>query len=648
VEQHIAVIEGDREARDRLVELLSSELGYPCLVAPNAQEGLRLLRRQAPVLAFIGDTLPDRDGLQFLEEVLEQYPLIPTVYVSEEESGSTILRAFRLGARDFLSKPLERDEVSAVVSRVLASGASSNTFADLTRDLRAANEELQVRLQELNTVYAIGRAVTSLLDLSQVLNRVVEGATYALRAEEGMLMLLDPESDELYLRAAKDIREKTARNLRLAVDDSAAGRALRRGRPVNLSGDEVKLTTGYLVKALLYVPVRAPEQGVIGVLGVANRSRSQRFSHREIAIASALADYAGIAIENARLYREAETERTKLHAILGQAEEAILVVDDEARLVLCNESAREALHLASADLEGAQGPPPIEGVVEDPGILQLFARHQEGAGAVHAEVSLDSGRIYNAHLTPVGGVGRVLMLQDITHLKELNRLKSEFVTAVSHDMRTPLTSVQGYVDLLAKVGPVNEKQERFLARMETSLRSITDLIDDLLDIRRIEAELDLEMEACDLRAVIDGVVRQTRPYAEERGQDLVWEAPPSPLHVRCSRRRLAQAVENLITNAVKYSRSGGRVAVSAFEDDGHVVVTVSDEGIGIPPDEEPHIFDRFYRGRSEEVAGVPGTGLGLSIVKAVIDKHGGRVWVDSQPGAGSTFSFVLPALDGGS
>lgn len=458
-------------------------------------------------------------------------------------------------------------------------------------------------------------------------------------------MLLDPASDELYLRAAKDMRDKTARNLRLAVDDSAAGRALRWNRPVNLSGDEVKLTTGYLVKSLLYVPVRAAERGVIGVLGVANRSKSQPFTRRDIAIASVLADYAGIAIENARLYSEAETERAKLHAILGQAEEAILVVDEENRLLLCNAAARQALRLTLADLDGAQGPPPVEAVVQASVILELFTDQQEGGRPLHSEVSLDTGRIYNAHLTPVDGVGRVLMLQDVTHLKELSRLKSEFVAAVSHDMRTPLTSVQGYIDLLAKVGPVNEKQERFLARMETSLRSITDLIDDLLDIRRIEAELDLEMEACDLRGVIDGVVQRMRLYAEDEGQDLVWQAPPSALEVRCNPRRMAQAVENLVSNAIKYSNPGGQVVVTASEDEGHVFVSVSDEGIGIPREEQPRVFDRFYRGKSEDVAGIHGTGLGLSIVKAVIDKHGGRVWVESQPGVGSTFSFILPAPD---
>jgi len=645
LEQHVVVIDGDRESRDGLVGILSSEFGYTCLEAQSAEEGLRLLRRPAPLLAFIGDALPDRDGMQFLEQVLEQHPLVSTIYVSEDGSGSTILRAFRLGVLDLLSKPLDRGEVTAAVGRMRSSEVPNNRLADLTRDLRAANEELRLRLQELNTVYAIGRAVTSLLDLSQVLNRVVEGVTYTLRAEEGMLMLLDPTSDELYLRAAKDMRDKTARNLRLAVDDSAAGRALRWNRPVNLSGDEVKLTTGYLVKSLLYVPVRAAERGVIGVLGVANRSRSQRFTRRDIAIASALADYAGIAIENARLYREAETERAKLHAILGQAEEAILVVDEENRLLLCNAAAREALHLTSADMDGAQGPPPVEAVVQASAILELFADEQEGGGAVHSEVSLDSGRIYNAHLTPVGGVGRVLMLQDVTHLKELSRLKSEFVAAVSHDMRTPLTSVQGYIDLLAKVGPVNEKQERFLARMETSLRSITDLIDDLLDIRRIEAELDLEMGMCDLRGVIDGVVQRMRPYAEDEGQDLVWQAPPSALQVRCNPRRMAQAVENLVSNAIKYSNAGGQVAVTASEDEGHVFVSVSDEGIGISREVQPRVFDRFYRGKSEDVAGIRGTGLGLSIVKAVIDKHGGRVWVESQPGVGSTFSFILPAPD---
>jgi signal transduction histidine kinase len=297
------------------------------------------------------------------------------------------------------------------------------------------------------------------------------------------------------------------------------------------------------------------------------------------------------------------------------------------------------------ELSESQAPRPIEEVVRDATLRDLFAETGDEDRTTHRQVTLDNERTYNAHLTPVEGVGRVLMLQDITHLKELDRLKSEFVATVSHDLRTPLTSIQGYIELLPQIGPLNRRQEKFVRRVESMLASITELINDLLDIRRIEAELNLEMELCDLSEIINDVLGRLEHHAEGKAQDLRREIPEALPLVRGNPQRLAQVVDNLVINAIKYTQVGGRIAVSAIGDQGHVVVNVSDNGPGIPPEEQPRIFDKFYRVESEEVTGVAGTGLGLAIVKAIVEKHQGRVWVESQPGVGSTFSFILPAVE---
>jgi two-component system NtrC family sensor kinase len=619
---------------------------YEHLGALSGEEGLRLVRDGDPSLIFLDHQLPDRDSFELLEELQGLFADVPVVFTSGNPSTRTILRAFRLGASDFVVKPFAPDDVLAAIRRTLRARRPPSGHKDLTRRLREANRQLQDRFQELNTVYAIGRAVTSLLDLNEVLNRVVEAAVYTVGAEEGTLMLLDEESNELYLRAAKDVDEKAARNLRLRVDDSAAGRALRKNCTVSLSGDSVKMATGYLVKSLLYVPLRVPGRGAIGVLGVANRWSSETLSERDVGLMSALADYAAIAIENARLFRHAETERAKLEAVLREAEEAILVIDEDNRVLLCNATACDVWDLTGIDLSRGQAAPSVEEIISDSVIRDLFVETREASETVQREVTLGNERTYNAHLTPVENVGRVLMLQDITHLKELDRLKSEFVATVSHDLRTPLTSIQGYVELLPHVGPLNERQKRFIERVNASMESITNLINDLLDIRRIRAGLDLEMERCDLRDIIDEAVGRLSHQAESKGQGLRWERPETLPLVVGNPGRLVQVVDNLVNNAIKYTQAGGSIAVTATLDNGHVVVNVSDNGIGIPPDEQTRIFERFYRVESEEVLGIGGTGLGLAIVKAVINKHNGRVWVDSKPGVGSSFSFVLPAAEG--
>jgi two-component system NtrC family sensor kinase len=424
------------------------------------------------------------------------------------------------------------------------------------------------------------------------------------------------------------------------VEDSIAGRAIRSGRPVLITGKPTKIATGYLAKSLLYLPLRVADRGAIGVLGVFNRQSDRSFAERDVFLLSAVADYAAIAIENARLFKTVEFERAKLEAILREAQEAVIVVDDQDKVLLCNAAARTTLGLSEGDLAYR----PVDEVVVHPTLREIFSRGRATGQVARGEVALESGQTFNAQLTPIRGVGKVLVMQDITHLKELDRVKSEFVATVSHDLRTPLTVIQGYIELLPRVGPLNEQQQHFIQRAHNSMQAITELIGDLLDIGRIEAGFNLEMAPCNLVQVIEEAIRGIQPQAQEKLQDLHWKSPGTLPLIRGNSRTLRQVMDNLLSNAVKYTQEGGWIEVSASHENGHIVVRVADNGIGIPPEQQPYIFDRFYRVESDETAGIRGTGLGLSIVKAVIEKHNGRVWVESKPGEGSTFSFVLPVL----
>ncbi len=632
-QKRVLVIEDSPETQQLLAELVLEPNGYRPIAALDGEEGLRLALEEHPDLIILDMQLPKMSGIEVLEALRQRDVDIPVIFATVRESLELVVQAFRLGARDYVIKPFGPQEMQEAIQRAFATARVNEEREQLT-------QQLQRQLQELNAVYAIGRSVTSLLDLNRVLNRVVEAAVYVADAEEGMLLLLDNESGELYLRAAKNVDEKVVRSLRVRTDDSAAGRALRTDRAVLLTGKQAKVATGYLVKALLYLPLRVPERGVIGVLGVANRESERSFSERDIFLLSALADYAAIAIENARLFETVEIERAKLEAVLREAQEVIIVVDKDNNILLCNTAARATLDLIEADLLRR----PIGEAIPHPALREMFAQVCETGQAAHNEVSLKDGRTFNAQLTPVEGVGWVLMMQDITHLKELDRVKSEFVATVSHDLRTPLTTIQGYIELLPRVGPLNAQQQEFIHRAHESMEAITELIGDLLDIGRIEAGFDLEMVPCDLRQIIEDAVRELRPRAGRKRQELRWQPPETLPLVQGNPLRLRQVVDNLLNNAVKYTQEDGWITVSAVEDEGHVVVHVADNGIGIRQAQQPYVFDRFYRVESDETADIKGTGLGLAIVKAVIEKHNGRVWVESRPGGGSVFSFVLPAL----
>ncbi|MCX7683130.1 MAG: ATP-binding protein [Anaerolineae bacterium] len=638
--ERVLVIEDSAETQQLLAELVLEPNGYRHLAAMDGEEGLRIALEENPDLIVLDMQLPKMNGLEVMMALKERNVDIPIIFTTVRESVDLVVQAFRLGARDYVIKPFGPLEMQEAIRRVLASTALREERDQLTQKLLEVNRQLQKQLQELNVIYTIGRSVTSLLDLNQVLNRVVDAAVYLADAEEGMLLLLDEEENELYLRAAKNVDDKIAHVLRMRVDDSVAGRVIQTGRPVFLTGERAKVVTGYLARTLLYLPLRVPDRGVVGVLGVINRKEEQSFSERDVFLLSALADYAAIAIANARLFEALEAERLKLETVLREAQEAIIVVDNENRVLLCNRAACDALDIVEAEVVGK----PVEIAIPHPVLNSLFSEGYSTKRAVRCEVALNTGRTLNAQITPVPGVGQVLMMQDITYLKELDRIKSEFVTTISHDLRTPLTTIQGYIELLPKAGSLNAQQQEFILRARNSMETITALLNTFLDIDMLEAGLEMEMQPCDLVQIVEEAIQRYRPQIEQRKQELRWEPPSGIPPVGGNPYRLRQVVENLLSNATKFTAEGGWIAVSVEKDQNHVIVHVADNGIGIPPAEQPYIFDKFYRVESDETMGIPGSGLGLALVKSVIDRHRGRVWVESRPGVGSVFSFILPVL----
>jgi two-component system NtrC family sensor kinase len=505
----------------------------------------------------------------------------------------------------------------------------------MRRALAESNRLLNQRLQELNVIYTVGNFIAASLEVEELLSRIVEVSINLTRAEEGFIFLR--EGEQLFLRTAKNMEDEVAQRLHVEAHDENAWRVIHSGRPLMLRRP-VRLVTGYLVRAMLYVPLNSPQEGTVGVLAVVNRQRDVGFTEGQLFALSSLADFAGTILENAHLFSEMEAERRRIRTILKQAKEAILITDTDNRLILWSQTAAKLFNIP-ADAEGLK----VEQVIEHNALIDLFRETDEGANHPHTEISLSGEKTLNAQLSTIDDLGRVVVMQDITHLKSLDRLKSEFVSTVSHDLRTPLTTVQGYVELLDRVGPLNEMQRRFIDKTMTSLSHITDLITDLLDIGRIEAGYDLEMHPLRLRSLITEVGEALAAQARDSEIALDWVEPADPLWVLGNHRRLRQVLQNLVGNAIKYTRPGGWVRIDALKDEEHILVSVSDNGIGIPPQEQPHIFDRFYRVHSKETQDIQGTGLGLAIVKSVIEKHKGRIWVKSTAGVGSTFTFILPA-----
>jgi signal transduction histidine kinase/DNA-binding response OmpR family regulator len=263
--------------------------------------------------------------------------------------------------------------------------------------------------------------------------------------------------------------------------------------------------------------------------------------------------------------------------------------------------------------------------------------------------------VVNLSSASLGGSGDlpslVTVLRDTSREAEVDRLKNEFISTVSHELRTPMTSIKGYSDLLVseRIGALSEQQRHFVRVIKNNADRLTALVNDILDLSRIETgRIKLQIEALDLVGLINHAVESFQGQMAEKSVKLSSGLPPKLPSVRGDKTRVTQILENLISNAWKYTRAGGQVTVHAQVVDGFVQVDVVDNGIGISSRDLPNIFDRFYRTEQEEVQAVGGSGLGLSIVKMFVGLLGGNIWVQSEVGRGSTFSFTLPLVAGAS
>lgn len=631
---HVYILTADDEIKAVAQALVPSEYTSSVHAVPPEIERGSLEDADRAVL-FVDTHLFKEAEVQ--QALLALLPQVPTILLLSETADWLQVNPFlpEMELLAVLSPPFSKPEQAKFVADTLEGNRRRPTPHQMRRALAESNRLLNQRLQELNVIYTVGNFIAASLEVEELLSRIIEVSINLTRAEEGFIFLR--EGEQLFLRTAKNMEDEVAQRLHVEAHDENAWRVINSGRPLMLRRP-VRLVTGYLVRAMLYVPLNSPQEGTVGVLAVVNRQRDVGFTEGQLFALSSLADFAGTILENAHLFSEMEDERRRIRTLLKQAKEAILITDTDNRLILWSQTAAKIFNIPD-DAEDLK----VEQVIEHNALIDLFRETDEGANHPHTEISLSEEQTFNAQLSTIDDLGRVVVMQDITHLKTLDRLKSEFVSTVSHDLRTPLTTVQGYVELLDRVGPLNEMQRRFIDKTMSSLSHITDLITDLLDIGRIEAGYDLEMHPLRLRSLITEVGEALASQSRDSEIALDWVEPPEPLWVLGNHRRLRQVLQNLVGNAIKYTRPGGWVRIDALKDEEHILVSVSDNGIGIPPQEQPHIFDRFYRVHSKETQDIQGTGLGLAIVKSVIEKHKGRIWVKSTAGVGSTFTFILPA-----
>lgn len=623
---------------DRLIEQLGAALQslYQVENSRTVQQFRHGLADFTPDVLLIGDRLDDGSSIGLIAELLKDSPSFPVILFSEQDDQLTASQVVSLGLADWIQGAFNPADIPPAVDRALQ--WSTRWRAWQQKETRRATGSLQLRVDELEMIYRVGRTITSRLDLDQVLAEVVEAAVEVSGAEEGSILLPDEETGELYIRASRNFQEDFVRTFRLPVKDTHAGQVFKSGEPLLMNDvDPQKIKTAYLVFSIIYVPLIFHDQ-VVGVLSVDNRVSQRGFSEENLTLLSTMADYAAIAIENAKLFSQTEVERSKLETILTQVQDGVLVIDENDCLVLANHVVRTAFDLGDQVLTGKK----YTEVFFHRSLVMMI--RGDAPQQNRMEIRIDDSKYFQARMTQIKGLGRVISLHDISHLKELDQAKTEFVTTVSHDLRTPLTSIMGYVELIKRVGDVNDKQMEYIQRVQTGVHNITKMINEILELGKIENRLDKNFEMVLLSPIIQDVVAAQQPVLEDRHQKLSVDLGQSLPAVFGDVVQLRQLVENLIGNAIKYTGRGGKITVSGEKEKEQVILRVTDTGYGIPLEDQAKIFDRFYRAKNV-TSETQGTGLGLSITKSIVENHKGRIWVDSKVGEGSTFTVVLPIYE---
>ncbi len=350
--ERVLVVDDSKEIRDFLAEYVLEPKGFEVLTASDGLMGLEIAMAERPDLMITDQQMPQLTGLDLLRKLREHDIDVPAILMTGQGSEETAVAAFRLGISDYIIKPIDAQELSDSIDNALRETRLQREHDVLVDQLMDSNSQLQRRAQELNVLYEVGKSVASSLDLEEVLQRVVEAAVYVVGAEEGSLMLLDEDRDELYIRASKNI-DSEAQTVRKRVTDSLAGQALQTKRAIAIGDDSAteRTHTALLVKSLIYVPLVLEEQA-IGVLGVMNYVHRRSFDPDDTRTLAALAGYATIAISNANMYRHIDRERTVLSAMVNQNRDPVLLIDENDQVMMINRSAAQLFETGDTEAIG--------------------------------------------------------------------------------------------------------------------------------------------------------------------------------------------------------------------------------------------------------------------------------------------------------
>lgn len=543
---------------------------------------------------------------------------------------------------------------------------------DLER-LRKENEELKAQIQgtqksEPSAPVEPSAEMGSISEGDATLRRLVQRMAMILQAEKIAIMFYQQDTGELVaIPPAVGIEEAQLEHFKIRATQGISGEVFRDGRPIIFHGANVDVRTRKDIVSMfnisngITVPLvierrdeenRVVDRTTIGVLHAMNKRHGDDFNDEDVRLLERMAKNVGAIIANLQLYRKVVAEREELLQTFESLTTGLVLVSPSGRLSQANATARTMFRLGM-DVIGKD----YKDVINNADLVKFFDEGLTGSEPSAIEITLEfpgTERIYQVNGAVVKNeemrmLGFVVILNDVTEAKNIDKMKNSFVAMASHELRTPLTAIKGFSQTLLEGVEDDiyskDDQKEFLGIVVNECDRLRRLIDDLLNTARIEAGESLKPDYTefDLVPVADRAVKVQQQASVKHEVSLEIHSNDLPTRIIGDQDKLDQILTNLLNNAIKYSPEGGNVKVHLWRDGDMVKFGVQDQGIGIPADQLGKVFDKFHRVNNEDNRKIYGTGLGLYLVRHLVERvHLGRIWVESELGKGSTFFFEVP------
>jgi len=528
---------------------------------------------------------------------------------------------------------------------------------------------LRGRTRELAALLAISQTATQSLETEKILNDTLDKSLEILDFDVGYIRTLDAGKKNLIVRVARGLSSPEFLSTSFPLDspDPIVGKTVFKTQKPYIGTDirkdpmfQARTMEKEGVISLAMVPI-VSKQRAMGFIAVGSK-KLHKFTQREVRLLVAFSSQLGSALENAQLYDEVNREKAYIENLVDNAGDAIISTDVEDRILTWNHGAEVIFGYSKEETVGQSLtillPSHRAGELEEirdkvrlAGVIRNLEVRRIRKDGIIIEASLAVSPIRDKDDNVIGFLH---LARDVTEkkryeqrLKELDKMKSAFVSNVSHELRTPLTAIKASADNMLDrlIGDLNGKQVGYLTRIKSNSDRLARLINDLLDLSTIEAgKIDLRPTNLPLVTLVKEAAESLRPVAAEKLIDLTVMSVDARVIAWADRDKVIQVLMNLIGNALKFTPTRGKVTIAVAKNSAAwMQISVTDTGPGIPAKEVNKVFGRFYQIGQASTQKTQGTGLGLAISKALVEMHGGKIWVESEAGKGSTFSFTLPA-----